>query len=240
MGSLDPDVSQAFERQAATLTEHLQTELQSLEKIHEAREKARAEKVEQARAAAESSDRRLAQLLELQVEQEQVKDKRRRFWLRVVLAPSGALATLVGALTIYLRTAAAPERVEAADVKRTVETRVEALEERQDIQIRRVERLGDLHYEQAELILDQGDKLDRKLDAIADRARIAERTLAFRDTLLEDKVKEPDTVREAREQVEAYKALRQREVERSLHAGDPFADLPAMPPAFRTEGKAGQ
>ena len=228
MAALDPDVADAFEQQATTLTQHLHTEMQALEKLHEVRERARSEKAEATRAAAESSDQKLAQLLELQVEQEQTKDKRRRFWTRVVLAPSGALATALAALALYLKTVSppAPDRVEASDVKRAVETRVEALEERQDVQIRRVERLGDLHYEQAELILDQGDTLAQKLDAIAERLRV------------EVEAKEPDTVLEAREQVEAYKALRQREVGRSLKAGDPFADLPTMPPAFRTEGKA--
>jgi len=230
MAALDPDVADAFEQQANTLTQHLHTEMLELEKLHEVREQARAKKAEATRAAAESSDQKLAQLLVLQVEQEQTKDRRRRFWTRIVLAPSGALATALAALALYFKTTSpAQDRVEASDVKRTVETRVESLESRQDIQIRRVERLGDLHYEQADLILDQGDNLARKLDAIAKRLRV------------EGDVKEPDTVREAREQVEAYKALRQREVGRSLKAGDPFADLPTMPPAFRTEGKtAGQ
>ena len=223
---LDPSVQQAFSEQASTLTKHLLGEVEALEKLREVREQARLAKVEAAKDAAEASDKKLAQLLELQVQQEQARDSRRRFWLRIVVAPGGVLAVLAGIAAAYLQATKPPQppKVEAVDVKRTVEERVQGLEVRQDVQIQRVKRLGDLHYEQAELILDQGDKLERKLDAIADRLKVR------------DEIEEPDTtVRAAREQVEAYKRLRERDVERSLKAGDPFADLPEMPAAFRTK-----
>ena len=225
MGSLDPEVQEAFKAQADTLTSHLNRELDTLRKIEEARErariakeeerdKARLAKLEAAERAAKASDNKMAFLLEQQAAQEEAANDRRKFWQRYVLAP--VLTTVMGGGGVlgYLQaTDQSPPEVKAEDVQETVDKRVEDLERRQAVQVQRVRRLADLHYETLELILDQGDEQNDKLDAIADKLRVRE------------DIPEPDTVHEAREEVRAYKRRRQREGRPASVKGDPFAGI---------------
>jgi len=75
----------------------------------------------------------------------------------------------------------------------------------------RIERLGDLHFDQRSLILDVRQELADKLDAVSPRAR---------------NVSPADSVEEAQRQVDAYrKRQRAKEADAALRKGDPFSGI---------------
>ena len=76
---------------------------------------------------------------------------------------------------------------------------------------KRTDRLGHLHMGQRELVLDIRDELADKLDALSPLAA---------------DVKAPESLGPAREQVDAYKALKaSKEADAAMSKGDPFAGL---------------
>lgn len=75
----------------------------------------------------------------------------------------------------------------------------------------RIERLGDLHFDQRSLILDVRQELADKLDAVSPRAR---------------NVPPSESVEEAQRQVEAYRSRkRAKDADEALRKGDPFSGI---------------
>lgn len=123
------------------------------------------------------------------------------------------LIGLVGAGITYgtYRLAVPTGAVEPAEVQATVKASSSNVQDRVERNERKIRRLGDLHFKQRKLILDQGDEIREKLDAISPAAA---------------EIPQPEEVKEARAQVEAWE--QRKRVERStndLKQGDPFAGL---------------
>ena len=166
------------------------------------------------------------------------KKKRNKKWRNWIAAAVGAL-TPVGGYG-YSRL---PDSVQNEDVQDTIDTRIAPLEkavggcsleqiateectvemkaagikETTQLNVKKVDRLGDLHMEQRGLIIDVRDE-DMKV-----QRKIAERLhVDLSDVPAEGSQK----VKDAREQVKAYKGLKAAKAAKEAQkAGDPFAGL---------------
>lgn len=217
----DPQLEKALQEHADSLTTHLTKEVENLRKIQEVRERAREATAVQASKAATSADTKLQILLDFYQAQDEHRAHRRRFYLRFVL-PSALSAVLGGGgvTTWLVATDDTPKKPTTTEIKQTIEDRVNKLEQQQGATGQRVERLGDLHFENQELWLDGIDRIDQRLDAIGERVRVQTETPP-----------EPETISRAREQVKAYRRRKEhREVEKALKKGDPFAGLDPLDP----------
>lgn len=149
----------------------------------------------------------------------------RRVWRWAI----GSLMTLVmggGAAGVY-QSSRTPEIVgervdrletEIAGCTRggcTVEQKAASVKGRLEKAEKKIDRLGELHFQQLEISLDQGDELRRKLNAISDDAKT---------------VPVPPSVDDARDAMNAYEQLKRKEAEKvqaeeENQKGDPFAGI---------------
>ena len=157
-------------------------------------------------------DRKLTQFMELQADEAIARAKRRKAMKKIMgwLVGVFGLGGGGGSSAYFYMRQPPPPVVQPAEVQETVEKRTKKLERQQGTQAKKIERLGDLHFEQRDLILQQGDEIRDKLDAISPKAR---------------EIDEPDAVEDAREEVRAYKERKRMERPNGTRKGDPFWDI---------------
>ncbi len=224
MPPVDRHLEKTLQEHADTLAGMLSTELDSIKKLQAARttridEGAKAAK--EGAAAATSADHKLQYLLEFYQAQDEQRLHRRLFYLRYVL-PSVLAALLGGGGVTTWLVATGEKKPTTEDIQQTIDERVKALERNDKQQQQRTERLGDLHFETLDVVIDGFDKHDKKLDAIGKRLRVEEQIA---------NIDEPTTLQDARAAVKAYKRRKEhKEIEQSLKKGDPFADLEPLDP----------
>lgn len=200
-------------RAAESMAVKLRDEYRKLEEVSAMRSRNSAERAEK---AAEEAKSKLQELINLQVTQDQSREERRRFYVRYVLTPIVTVVLGGGGFGIY----GATTGPEPHEIQQSFNTRVDKVEKRQLTHNKRIERLGDLHYEQIKLILESNDAVMTKLDQLLERLRVKQALPvegAIDNTILED----------ARAGVKAYEdRKRERHEEDLLRDGDPFAGIP--------------
>lgn len=175
----------------------------------------------------EASDKHRVSEVKDERDARQRRERREAVLLRYVVAPLVVAAVGGGGLGVY-QNMQTPEDVTKAIDSRVdeletaikgcpagdscpKEDRAESLTGRVNKVEQKTQRLGNLHMGQRELVIDVRDELSQKLDAVSPRAA---------------QVPEPESVKDAREQVKAYKTLKATKgIEEAMSKGDPFAGL---------------
>lgn len=132
----DPSESSAdLDGLKTSLTQQFKLEISKLEELRAQREAERKAEEDRKEAARQA---KLDAMLELQVQEAQEKKKRREWWGKFVLGPTGVLSIIIGAIVAYLQATKpepteeekAKEAVKAGDVAEKVEEVDREIEER--------------------------------------------------------------------------------------------------------------
>lgn len=179
-----------------SLAHQFKLDISKLEEIRAQRERERQEEHER---KSREHQAKLDAMLELQVKEAEERQKRREFWMRFVLGPTGVLSVVVGGIVAYLQ-ATKPEltpeekakaAVQAGDVVEKVEQEGEQIEQRfQKIEASTKLQARELVQQKVQ-ISDGFEHIGKKIDAAHPRQA--------------DEVEKPDSLDSLKKRVDKIK-----------------------------------